>query len=236
MVLITNFLRSSTWVSLPCLLSLVRLGVGTGVWYLFAGVMFPYVEHVTGGWHHGYIFLSSHISSTTQETYRPGVTSYILPYHQTTTRPPYHQTTTHITIISFTKCLYSGLCTESVHHTKTTCYQAGHLWTGFDPSGHCFLLSWNNLFMVEEFTASALPLLSSQQGGRQPGVKIKYLQLLTCLLSLLMFLGELMMISTSLYFHSFLEKFIGTSCGLGTWYLLYQIFYPRIFYPHNIRD
>ena len=50
MVLITNFLRSSTGVSLPCLLSLVRLGVGTGVWYLFAGVMFPYVEHVTGGW------------------------------------------------------------------------------------------------------------------------------------------------------------------------------------------
>ena len=90
--------------------------------------------------------------------------------------------------------------------------------------------------MVEEFTASALPLLSRQEAGGQSGIKIKYLQLLSCLLCLLMFLGEITMIFTSLYFHSFLEKFIGTSCGLGTWYILYQIFYPQIFSPNNIRD
>ena len=129
---------------------------------------------------------------------------------------------------------YPGLCSESVHQTKTACYQAGHLWTGFDPSGHCFLLSWNNLFMLEEFSASVLPLLSGQQGGRLAGIKIKSLLILTCWLCLLMFLGEIMMIFTSLYFHSFLEKFIGTCCGLGTWYVLYQIFYPQIFHPNNI--
>ena len=50
MVLVSNFLRSSIWVSVSCMQSLMRLGVGTGVWYLFAGVMFPYVEHVTGRW------------------------------------------------------------------------------------------------------------------------------------------------------------------------------------------
>ena len=93
--------------------------------------------------------------------------------------------------------------------------------------------------MVEEFTASALPLLSSPpaQGARGSGdVRMKYLQILSCFLCLLMFLGEIMMIFTSLYFHSFLEKFIGTCCGLGTWYVLYQIFYPQIFYPNNIKD
>ena len=134
----------------------------------------------------------------------------------------------------------SGICPEGLHQTKAACYQAGYLWTGFDPSGHCFLLSWNNLFMVEEFTAAALPLLSSPQvqgGARWSGaIMIKHLQILSCLLCFLIFLGEIMMIFTSLYFHSFLEKFIGTFCGLGTWYVLYQIFYPQIFCPDNIKD
>ena len=90
--------------------------------------------------------------------------------------------------------------------------------------------------MVEEFTASALPLISSQQEGARSGLRIKYLQIISCMLCLLMFLGEIMMIFTSLYFHSFVEKFIGTSCGLGAWYVLYQIFYPQICYPNNIRN
>ena len=44
----------------------------------------------------------------------------------------------------------------SPHHsqlTRSACYRAGHRWTGFDISGHCFLLTWNNLFMLEEFTS-----------------------------------------------------------------------------------
>ena len=91
MVLLSNYLRSSSWLSLPCMLSLVRLGVGTAVWYLFAGVVFPYVEHVTGGWlliysavHQGpdhQIHTSPshiHISSSTQRQMLVVVTSYTL--------------------------------------------------------------------------------------------------------------------------------------------------------------
>ena len=50
MVLLSHSAGSSSWVSGPCVASLVRLGVGTGVWYLMARGMFPYVEHITGGW------------------------------------------------------------------------------------------------------------------------------------------------------------------------------------------
>ena len=39
----------------------------------------------------------------------------------------------------------------SSHVSKIECLRNGYTWTGFDASGHCFLLSWNNLFMVEEF-------------------------------------------------------------------------------------
>ena len=40
--------------------------------------------------------------------------------------------------------------------------------------------------------------------------------------------GETMMIFTSLYFHTFLEKIVGTSCGLGSWYMVYQVVYPKL--------
>jgi len=47
----------------------------------------------------------------------------------------------------------TGVCTLSSQLTRSACYRAGHRWTGFDISGHCFLLTWNNLFMLEEFTS-----------------------------------------------------------------------------------
>ena len=65
MVLISNFRRSSSWFSVPCLHSLLRLGVGTAVWYLFARVMFPYVEHITGVW---YIYILYIIDTTYEIT------------------------------------------------------------------------------------------------------------------------------------------------------------------------
>ena len=36
---------------------------------------------------------------------------------------------------------------------KAECLASGHRWKGFDISGHCFLLTWNNLFIIEEAKA-----------------------------------------------------------------------------------
>merc|ERR1719283_147369 len=44
----------------------------------------------------------------------------------------------------------TGGCTTSQFLTKKSCYRAGFMWTGFDTSGHCFLLTFNNLFIMEE--------------------------------------------------------------------------------------
>jgi len=47
------------------------------------------------------------------------------------------------------------------------------------------------------------------------------------LLCLLMLVWDVMIICTSLYFHTFLEKVLGTMCGVWAWYFLYRVLYPK---------
>ncbi|CAB4061338.1 unnamed protein product [Lepeophtheirus salmonis] len=44
----------------------------------------------------------------------------------------------------------TGICNSPQYYTKVTCRRAGFNWSGFDVSGHSFLLIWNNLFILEE--------------------------------------------------------------------------------------
>lgn len=44
----------------------------------------------------------------------------------------------------------SGLCDVTKYRNKAACLASGNIWKGFDISGHCFLLVFSNLVMVEE--------------------------------------------------------------------------------------
>jgi len=185
-MILSNFITTGSWLSNRTLKSSCRLAVGTIVWYVFARIIFPYIEEATG------------------------------------------------------VCEVSGLL------TKRSCYLAGHFWRGFDTSGHCFLLSWNNLFMVEEsqqfFQQKKTKLIATEpQATNQSQENVKfqdslqpYLEYLSCGLALLMLLGEIMMLCTSMYFHTFLEKFFGTICGLGSWYLMYKKVYQGAWHPYSL--
>ena len=48
LVLVTNYMKTGRWVSRDCLTSLLRLGVGSLVWYFWARIVFPYLENLTG--------------------------------------------------------------------------------------------------------------------------------------------------------------------------------------------
>merc|ERR1719266_1449324 len=47
----------------------------------------------------------------------------------------------------------SGICSVTKYLSKSSCAQKGYRWRGFDISGHCFLLIWNNMFILEEARA-----------------------------------------------------------------------------------
>ena len=126
------------------LLTWLRLLVNTGVWYLFAVMVFPAVQERT------------------------------------------------------------GVCSLSQHLNRRACYKAGHTWTGFDISGHCFLLTWNNLVIIEEIKK----LDFSEIKGRSL-LLFHVSNGVTLLLHVLMIIWETMIVATSLYFHSTIEKVLG---------------------------
>ena len=128
----------------------------------------------------------------------------------------------------------TGVCKASHLTTRRACYKGGSIWTGFDTSGHCFLLTFNNLFISEESVESRKDKVEntraksgdgdSKQEEEEVEQPFAWSRLLLCLL---MLVWDVMIICTSLYFHTFVEKVLGTMCGVGAWYLLYGVLYPR---------
>ena len=131
------------------LLTWLRLGVNTGVWYLFAVFLFPAIQERT------------------------------------------------------------GVCSLSEHLTRYRCYKAGHSWSGFDISGHCFLLTWNNLVIIEE-----IKKLDWSEIKEKSLALYRVSSAVTILLHGLMVIWETMMMATSLYFHSTIEKVLGNKALL----------------------
>lgn len=131
------------------LLTWLRLGVNTGVWYLFAVILFPAIQERT------------------------------------------------------------GVCSLSEHLTRYRCYKAGHSWSGFDISGHCFLLTWNNLVIIEE-----IKKLDWSEMKEKSWALYRVSSAVTILLHGLMVIWETMMMATSLYFHSTIEKVLGNKALL----------------------
>ena len=143
------------------LLTWLRLGVNTGVWYLFAVFLFPAIQERT------------------------------------------------------------GVCSLSEHLTRYRCYKAGHSWSGFDISGHCFLLTWNNLVIIEE-----IKKLDWSEIKEKSLALYRVSSAVTILLHGLMVIWETMMMATSLYFHSTIEKVLGNKALLkdptNYWICLYR--------------
>lgn len=106
--------------------------------------------------------------------------------------------------------IYRSIGSCSVLHLKEfhLCYEGGGEWDGLDISGHCFLLLHSSLLIWEEIRLSR----SSFKLGN--GIFL----FSGLLLVLLLILWGVMLLVTVLYFHSVLEKILGTVLGLGFWY------------------
>lgn len=108
----------------------------------------------------------------------------------------------------------TGVCPVSAHLTRQSCYQAGFRWTGLDISGHCFLLTFSSLVITEELGNI----------HRQFRVRESLLcSATTGLLQVLVLVWEGMMLATSLYFHTEIEKVLGVLCAILPWAVLYKL-------------
>lgn len=127
----------------------------------------------------------------------------------------------------------TGMCSTSGKHnephrlyaTKQECHQNNGIWNGFDISGHCFLLSYCALMIVEEM--AVLEGLSIDQNSKLR-VVVNSLFVSLCFLTMI---WVFMFVCTAIYFHDFSQKLLGALIGLSAWYVTYRVWYLKPFSP-----
>ncbi|XP_072051776.1 acyl-coenzyme A diphosphatase FITM2-like [Amphiura filiformis] len=152
----------------------------------------------------------------------------------------------------------TGNCSTSGYSKKWTCIKAGHVWDGYDISGHSFLLIYSALFIHEELQAYWIVCDLSNNSSWLQSVSSKAKQLfginnlanetmksLTNLLARLqpvLFVSALvalcievlwlfMMVWTALYFHTTDHKIVGAFIALLNWFVTYRLWYQSPLSP-----
>lgn len=134
---------------------------------------------------------------------------------------------------------------------KTSCLKAGKFWSGLDISGHTFILIYSGLILAEEGVAylgweSISDLVMHEEHTRQKSTEVStgplrslsdgdlgflkkahktftpYLRALFVVLTMQQLLCDVMLVSTLLYYHIMVEKFLGGVCAVVTWYATYH--------------
>ncbi len=139
-----------------------------------------------------------------------------------------------------------GECTSENILSQKACTKEGHHWSGFDISGHIFLLTYCVLVITEEAVNIKLELWREFEGtlslehrvvSKNPRLKpwLSYLYSLLgpfieplelCGLALIL-VWMFMILATSLYFHTFMEKVLGYLVAMSAWYVTYKVLYGR---------
>lgn len=138
--------------------------------------------------------------------------------------------------------------------TKAKCLQSGRFWSGLDISGHAFILIYSSLILTEEacsfvgwegikdlimkeeysrttpnepssgplrnLSNSDLEFLKKAHKALTP-----YLRGLFVAMTMQQLLWDVMLVSTMLYYHIMIEKFLGGVAAILTWFVTYQWWY-----------
>ncbi|KAJ3054812.1 fat storage-inducing transmembrane protein 2 [Rhizophlyctis rosea] len=126
----------------------------------------------------------------------------------------------------------TGSCSLGVEHAlPRLCKKNGGNWLGFDISGHCFLLIHASLFIFEELRVISQKRSTTSRAAQSQAPSEAYQvteAVLSSLLVALLLLWWVMLIATSLYFHSWREKIVGTVVGMSYWAAVYVVGLPLL--------
>nr|CAG4645600.1 EOG090X07YX [Lynceus sp. MCZ IZ 141354] len=145
-----------------------------------------------------------------------------------------------------------GYCSKNVIGRKN-CLHKGHIWQGFSISGHTFILIYCTLILMEEAKAligwegikdflrleeynraneegegTALENLSDKQFESTKAFYEKYtpyVRITFIGMAMLSLIWDVMLISTTLYFHTTPEKFVASICAVLFWFGTYRFWF-----------
>ncbi len=136
----------------------------------------------------------------------------------------------------------TGFCSVSGNDNKRTCLEANGHWSGFDVSGHAFILIHCSLVIAEEVRVmkfwSRIPEVLQED---RPGERLSeedstivknsyldytpYIRALVVALTFLIVIWDMMLMSTILYFHNMPQKLTGGALAILGWFATYQLWY-----------
>ncbi|XP_055336655.1 acyl-coenzyme A diphosphatase FITM2-like [Paramacrobiotus metropolitanus] len=131
---------------------------------------------------------------------------------------------------------HTARCSVMDYHSRKECEAAGQTWSYFDISGHAFLLIYCSLLILEESRAffkweKADRLDTDEDAGKfdqeiKPRVLL-VMRVLAVALAMLAMLWDGMLVITLIYYHSFIQRFMGVFFGVAGWFLTYKVWYPN---------
>lgn len=113
-----------------------------------------------------------------------------------------------------------------IWYTSVNLFQYVDNVTGYDISGHTFLLIFSNLLITSELKNSRHRFEGSSDSG-----KTKLLQSFPLVLSLL---WDFMLLQTAIYYHTIVQKTIAAAWAFGSWYLMDRLFYEKQAYSSKL--
>jgi len=155
----------------------------------------------------------------------------------------------------------TGSCYEGEFiKDKSSCRNSGFVWLGFDISGHCFLLVFSNLVILEEvkvfknWERIGEMLTKHDSSAKEDGdlllsplrkltktqvdslrssyhVQTPRIKYLLVGITFLSCMWEVMLLCTCLFFHSMPQKITGTVIAILAWFLTYQMWYKSSLSP-----
>jgi hypothetical protein len=148
-----------------------------------------------------------------------------------------------------------GSCTLSAAAaSRDTCVKKGGSWTGFDISGHTFLLMFSSLLMLEETSVMIgweTPFglhLNKQHQHFQKNLKIggskqfltfqklsTFIRINFALITILILIWDFMLMQTALFYHTMIQKAAAGLWAAFSWFVLYKIIYRLDFLQMIIR-
>ncbi|KAL7639281.1 UNVERIFIED_CONTAM: hypothetical protein RMT77_009770 [Armadillidium vulgare] len=147
------------------------------------------------------------------------------------------------------RCVKQGIIQENIG--KKRCVKMGNSFYSFDISGHSYLMIYCILSIMEEskeliyvlclgqlvrksFSTSAVEKDSSassfpedevQNLGKKYSVILPFIVGFSVCTFCLSLLWDIMLVITTLYYHTFIEKFLGTSLAIAMWYIQYHVYF-----------
>lgn len=160
------------------------------------------------------------------------------------------------TLFNYIEASY-GKCQIKQYSSKESCLKAGHVWNGFDTSGHSFILIYGSLLLIEEARSMInwdsikeyLRLEEHSRTARETEQNINplrhlseeefktlqinyekytpYIRSLFILITVFQTMWDVMLICTMLYYHVMIEKFLGGCIAILTWFFTYRLWYTH---------